>query len=419
MGLHYTSLLGIATMLSIALLISTDRRAINWKGVVFGISAQVLFAILILKTVVGRVFFEWVNGVIGALMHFQQEGGRFVFNTLAIPPEQNGSIGFFFAFQVLTTIIFFSSLMSVCYYFGIMQRCVGLFAKGLRKLMGVSGAESLTASANIFIGQTEAPLLVRPYVKDMTQSELLCIMAAGMATVAGSILGAYVGMLRDFFPDIGGHLLACTVMSAPGAIVIAKIMIPETQVPVTLGRVPLESADQPKNVLEAIVNGAEVGLKLALNVGTMLIAFMALLAMANALLGWSTNLLGLGTVTFQNIFGVLFAPLAWVMGVPWNECLLVGQLIGEKTAINELVAYMHLSDILRQNEQALSERSILICSYALCGFANILSIGIQIGGIGALAPERKSDIAKLGIRALIAGSLATFMTTSIASFLTS
>lgn len=411
------SLLGIFVLIAITVVFSNNKRLIRWRYVFSGIGMQIAFALIVLKTTGGRLFFNSINQGVMALMDYQQEGATFVFSALAIPPDQPGTMGFFFAFQVLTSIIFLSSLMGILYYLGVMQWVVLLFAKAMKRVTGTSGAESLSASANIFIGQTEAPLLIRPYVKDMTQSELLCVMTGGMATVAGAVMVAYVGLLKSSFPDIGAHVLTASVMSAPAALVISKIMIPETEKSATSDGLTLEYKDSSSNVLEAATAGAEVGLRLALNVGTMLIAFISLIALANALLGWGGTLVGLEGVTLQGILGYIFAPIAFIMGAPWNECLLLGQLIGEKTVLNELVAYAHMAEMLKEGGEILSERSVLIASYALCGFANILSIGIQIAGIGAIAPERKSDLAQLGIRALIGGSMATFLTASIAGML--
>ncbi len=411
------SFAGILILIGITALFSNNKRLIVWRYVFSGILMQIGFALLVLKTTAGRLFFDSINQGVMALMKYQQEGAEFVFSTLSIPPDQAGSMGFFFAFQVLTSIIFLSSLMSILYYLGVMQWVVLIFAKVMKRVTGTSGAESLSASANIFIGQTEAPLLIRPYVKDMTESELLCVMTGGMATVAGAVMVAYVGLLKAYFPDIGAHVLTASVMSAPAALVISKIMIPETEVPKTANGLTLEYKDTSSNVLEAATSGAEVGLKLALNVATMLIAFIALIALSNALLGMAGGLVGYPDITFQGILGYVFAPIAFIMGVPWSECMIVGQLLGEKTVLNEMVAYVHMADLIKDGYGILSERSVLISSYALCGFANILSIGIQIAGIGAIAPERKGDLAKLGVRALIGGSMATFLTAAIAGML--
>lgn len=411
------SLFGTVLLVGIAVLLSKNRRAIAWRTVGMGMALQFLFAVLVLKTPPGRWFFSWMNDAIIRLLSFQEEGARFLFNALAIPPWKEGTLGFFFAFQVLTTIIFFSALMSILYYLGVMQAVVLLFARVMARAMGTSGAESLSASANIFVGQTEAPLLVKPYVEAMTDSELLTVMVGGMATVAGGVMAAYVGMLQPYFPDIAGHLLAASVMSAPAAVLMAKILLPETGKPKTMGSVRIEYKDPAKNVIEAAANGATVGLDLALNVGTMLIAFMSLLAMFNWLLQTGLGAVGLPALGLEQILGWLFSPLAWVMGVPWSDCRVIGQLMGEKTVLNEFVAYLHMAEYLKANPGGLQPRSIVIAAYALCGFSNFLSIGIQIGGIGVIAPSRRQDLARLGVPALIGGTLACFTTATLAGIL--
>lgn len=411
------SILGLVVMVFIAFLLSRNRKAIPWKTVFWGIILQFALAIVVLKTAFGRTFFEGMNHIIMKLLSFQREGGMMVFNALALPPDMAGSLGFFFAFQVLTTIIFFSALISVLYHLGIMQRVVFLFATIMKRFMGTSGAETLSASANIFVGQTEAPLLIRPYLKEMTTSELLCVMIGGMATVAGGVMGAYVGLLRDYFPDIAGHLLASSLMSAPAALAISKILIPETETPLTSGKINLSTSNHSANILEAAASGASTGMQLAMNVGTMLIAFMGLLALLNALVGWGGSWLGYTELSIQKILGFLCSPLAWIMGVPWDESFVVGQLIGEKTVINEFVAFFHFSEVLKEQGAHFSERSLVITAYALTGFSNFMSIGIQIGGIGGMVPERRSDMARLGVLALAGGSLACFMTATIAGIL--
>jgi CNT family concentrative nucleoside transporter len=412
-----TSVLGLFVMLAIPYMMSRCRQAIQWRTVFWGTALQFIFALIVLRTAFGKSFFLWVNDLIMKLLSFQREGGMMVFNALSIPPGETGSLGFFFAFQVLTTIIFFSALISVLYHLGVMQLVVLGFARVMKKFLRTSGAETVSASANIFIGQTEAPLLVKPFIKSMTESELLCVMVAGMATVAGSVMGAYVGVLKDRFPDIAGHLLAASLMSAPAAIVISKILIPEQGSPETAGTLKMVPDEHTTNVLEAAAAGASTGTSLAINVATMLIAFMGLLALANAIVGQIGFWLGYENVTLQLLLGYLLAPLAWVMGTPWEDSVLVGQLIGEKTVLNELVAFFHFGEILRDGTVQLSERSIVIATYALTGFSNFMSIGIQIGGIGALAPERRGDLARLGVLALVGGSLACFMTACIAGIL--
>lgn len=411
------SFFGTAILLGMGWVFCKHKRSINWRTILWGCALQFIFALLVLKTPPGRWFFSFMNDVITQILSFQEEGAKFVFNALAISPGKEGSMGFFFAFQVLTTIIFFSSLMSVLYYLGVMQFVVLAFAKVMKKFMCTSGAETLSASANIFVGQTEAPLLVRPYVEEMTESELLCVMVGGMATVAGGVMAAYVGMLKAHFPDIAGHLLAASVMSAPAALAMAKILIPETKQPKTAGTVKIEYRDPSINMVEAAANGASVGLQLALNVGTMLIAFMGLLALANAMVHWGFGLVGIPGMSLERILGYVFAPLAWVMGTPWQDCRVIGQLMGEKTVLNEFVAYLHLAQYAAAHPGELSYRAYVIATYALCGFSNFLSIGIQIGGIGALAPSRRQDLARLGFYALYGGSLASFTTATIAGIL--
>lgn len=418
MSERWISLLGLLVMIAIGWALSTQRRRINWRTVAWGTALQLIFALLILKTAPGRWVFARMNSAINTLLGFQYEGAKFVFNALGTPPGESGSLGFFFAFQVLTTIVFFSSLISILYYLGLMQKLVLFFARIMARTCRTSGAESLSASANIFVGQTEAPLLIKPYVGAMTDSELLCVMTAGMATVAGGVMAAYVGLLRDFFPDIAGHLLAASVMSAPAALVMAKLLLPETDTPKTMGIVDLPYKDPSVNVIEAAANGATTGLQLAFNVGAMLIAFMSILAMLNWGIQHIAGWFGRPDIGFDTLLGWAFAPVAWIMGAAPKDCLEVGRLMGEKTFFNEFVAYTHLAQYAQAHVAApLEYRSYVIATYALCGFSNFLSIGIQIGGIGALAPERRSDLARLGIRALIAGTLACFMTACIAGML--
>jgi CNT family concentrative nucleoside transporter len=412
------SVLGAIVLLTIAWAFSKHRSRVSWRTVFWGVALQFVFAFLILRTAPGRVFFDGMNRAITTLLGFQRAGAEFVFNALAIPPGHEGSMGFFFGFQVLTTIVFFSSLISILYYLGVMQKIVLFFAWIMAKSCRTSGAESLAASANIFVGQTEAPLLIKPYVDEMTESELLCVMTGGMATVAGGVMAAYVLMLGPHFPDIAGHLLAASVMSAPAALVMAKLLLPETRHAKTMGVVELPYKDPSVNVIEAAANGATTGLQLAFNVGAMLIAFMSLLAMLNWMVMKGCGLFGHPEIGFETILGWCFAPLAWVMGVPWVDCVEIGKLMGEKTVLNEFVAYSHLGEYAKTHaERPLQYRSYVIATYALCGFSNFLSIGIQIGGIGGLAPGRRQDLARLGLRALVGGSLACFLTATIAGML--
>jgi len=404
---------GVFVLLGIAWLASKNRRAINYKTIGAGLLLQFTFAVIVLKLPIGRYFFATMNDVIVKLLSFSDKGAEFVFGTLV----SNPSMGFIFAVRVLPTIIFVSSIMAVLYYLGIMQKVVVFFARIMAKLMGTSGAESLSASANIFVGQTEAPLVVRPYVASMTQSELMAIMTGGMATISGGIMAAYVGLLVDSIPSIAGHLLAASIMAAPAGLVMAKILVPETEEPETKGIVKLQLEINDANVIDAAANGSSVGMQLAINVAACLIAFMAILAMANFLLGYGAGFVGIEGLTFEKIFGWVFTPLAWVMGVPSNEVQQVASWMGQKTVLNEFVAYLNMATYLKANPGVMSERSVAMASYALCGFANFLSIAIQIGGIGAMAPERRHDLAKLGLYALLASSLAGFLSATIAGLL--
>lgn len=427
-----TSALGLLVFLAIAWVISTRRAAIRWKTVAWGIGLQFVFGILVLKTDPGRWVFEGLNDIVVALLSYTTEGASFIFGNLVnanvpVGPSDGpmgivsettawANTGAGFAFSVLSTIIFFSSLMAVMYHLGVMQFIVRIFARIMVKTMGTSGAESLNAAGNIFVGQTEAPLLIRPFVNRMTMSELNAVMTAGFATVAGGVLAAYVGMLVGYFPTIAGHLIAASVMSAPAALAIAKIMHPETEESATRGDVSVDLEKQDVNVIDAAARGAADGVRLAVNVGAMLLAFIALLALLNGILGWAGGLIGYPEFSIQLVLGWLGAPLAWLMGTPWQDALQVGILIGEKTALNEFVAYLHLAEMLQSGEP-LSARSVVIASYALAGFANFSSIAIQIGGIGAIAPERRGDLSKLGLRAMIGGTLAAFTTACVVGIL--
>lgn len=429
---RFISVLGMVVLLGIAVVCSRNRKRINWKTVGVGIGLQVILALIVLVSPPGKWFFSKMNDVVIKLLSFSDQGAEFLFgnlvsNYIPVGVLENGSFmqtasaiaksGAFFAFSVLPTIIFFSSLMAVLYYLGVMQLIVLAFAKVMTKFMGISGAESLSCSANIFVGQTEAPLLVRPFVNDMTMSELLAVMTGGMATIAGGVMAAYVGMLHELIPNIAGHLLTASVMSAPAALVMAKIILPETEKPKTSGVVKIHYEKTDENVIDAAANGATLGLKLALNVGACLIAFMALLALVNFLIGLVGGLCGYSQLSLQQIFGWVFAPLAWVMGVPWEDCAIIGNWMGVKTAINEFVAYFDFAVFVQKNPGVLAERSMIIATYALCGFSNFLSIAIQIGGIGGIAPKRRGDLAKLGLWAVLAGTLACFMTGTIAGIL--
>ncbi len=404
---RWIGILGLFSMLSIAYALSDNRKKINWRLVVLGTGAQILFALIILRTSGGRAIFDGMGRVVTSFLDISDYGAIFLFG--------EDFREHFFAFKVLPTIIFFSSFITVLYYLGVMQWVVKGFAWAMMRLMRTSGAESLSASANIFVGQTEAPLLIRPYVGQMTRSELMAVMAGGMATIAGGVLVAYVEILRPFFPDIAGHLLSASVMSAPAALVMAKIMIPETETSMTAGKVAMEVEKPWVNVIDAASEGATQGLKLALNVGAMLLAFIGLVALIDALLTWGGSLAGFDGLTLSVLLGWCLSPLAWLMGVPWDEAARVGSLLGLKTAANEFYAYAEMGKMLET--EPMSEKASVIAAYALCGFANFSSIAIQIGGIGGIAPERKPDLAKIGLRAMVAGLLACFQTATIAGLL--
>jgi len=405
------SLVGILGFVGIAYAFSRDRSKIDWKLVCAGIALQFAFAMIILWSSPGRAFFQAVNQVVDKLLGFTFEGSKFIFGERVLNATD---FGFVFAVQVLPTIVFFSALMGVLYHLGVMQFIVNMLSKAMVKVLGTSGAETLSATANIFVGQTEAPLLIKPYVSKMTQSELMVVMTGGFATVAGGVLAAYVALLKPFFPDIAGHLMAASIMSAPAALVMAKILVPEVEEPATKGAVSIDVESEDANLIEAAANGASVGLTLALNVGAMLLAFIALIAMADGILGWFGSLFQMPNLSLSLIMSYLFAPLALLMGVPTDDCLIVGDLLGKKLIVNEFVAYSELAQLLNEGETPLSGRSVVILTYALCGFANLSSIGIQIGGIGGIAPERKSDLARLGLVAVLGGTLACFQTANIA-----
>jgi len=418
-------LVGLAMLLGLAWLFSNNKRAVDWKLVGIGLVLQLLIAGFVLLTPWGASVFDAVATGFVKLLGFTTEGARFIFGDFSDP----GKFGFVFAFQVLPTIIFFASFMSVLYHVGAMQKVVQAMAWVITKLMRVSGAETLSVCANSFIGQTEAPLVVRPYISKMTESELLTLMVGGMATIAGGVLGAFVLILGGDDPAqqafYAKHLITASVMAAPATIVIAKILVPETQTPLTLGEVRVNVEKTTTNVIDAAAAGAADGLKLALNVGAMLLAFIALIALINAPLAWLGEVTGLEAVLgrrtdLAGMLGLLLAPVAFMIGVPWEDATTVGGLIGTKIVLNEFVAYVQLGEILRGNVAgvALSEHGTLIATYALCGFANFSSIAIQIGGIGGIAPERRHDLARFGLRAVLGGSIATLMTATIAGVLT-
>jgi CNT family concentrative nucleoside transporter len=403
---------GAVVILGIAYACSNNRRAINWKTVAWGISLQVIFALIVLKTAMGQRVFTTLGDAITRLLSFSAIGSDFVFGALGTQAVWSrvmaATLGadaprytMIFAFQVLPTIIFIAALFAILYYFGVMQLIVRVFAVVMHRVMGASGAESLNVAASIFMGQTEAPLTIRPYLPEMTQSELMTVMTSGMAHISGGIMAAYI-----LFGIEAKHLLTAVIMTAPGTIMMAKMLVPETDVPKTMGSVKLEIERTDVNVIDAAGRGTSEGLQLALNVGAMLISFLALIALVNAMLGYAH-------LSLEQIFGWVFAPVAWAMGVPWRDAPFIGNLLGTRMAVNEFVAYSKLGPM----KASLDPKSFTIATFALCGFANFSSIGIQIGGIGALAPNRRHDLARLGLRAMFAGTLANFMTATIAGFL--
>jgi len=403
---------GLAVILALAYCLSSARRSIDYRTVGWGLALQFVFALIVLKTDAGRLVFQTLGGYITKLLNFTYVGSAFVFGPLGDPkvwpramtnvfgPEgvQYGTI---FAFQVLPTIIFIAALFAMLYYFGVMQVVVRVFAVVMRRFMRASGAESLNVAASIFMGQTEAPLTIRPFLPRMTESELMTVMTAGMAHISGGVMAAYI-----LFGVEAQHLLTAVIMTAPGTLLMAKLFVPETRQPETMGTVRLNVERTDVNVIDAVGRGTGEGLHLALNVGAMLISFLALIALVNAILG-------LAGLSMQQIFGWVFSPIAWSLGVPWRDASTIGNLLGTRMVLNEFVAYAQLGTL----KASLDPKSFTIATYALCGFANFSSIGIQIGGIGALAPERRHDLARLGLRAMLAGTFANFLTATIAGML--
>ena len=414
------SLLGLFSMVVIAWLLSAQRDRVSWRIVGWGVGLQLMFGVLVMKTRAGLWVFSVLNDLVLALLGFTAQGTEFIFGAFA-------SEKFTIAINVLPTLIFFSALMTMLYHLGLMQRLVSGFAWIMRRTMKTSGSETLATAANAFVGQTEAPLMVAPFIKGMTRSELAAVMTGGFATVAGGVLAAYVGLLDRVVPNIAGHLIAASVMSAPAALVIAKVMWPETEESETADGARVEVERPDVNLVDAAARGATEGMKLALNVGAMLIAFIALIALGNALLGLPFELynewMGLEGAaaiepwTLQKLLGWIFWPFAFLIGVPAAECGVIGTLLGEKLVLTEFIAYLHLYESLADGITQLSPRTVVIASYALCGFANFGSIGIQLGGIGGIAPERRHDLARLGVQAMFGGMLASLMTASVAGLL--
>jgi CNT family concentrative nucleoside transporter len=423
--MRFVSFLGLFVLVGLAFLLSEDRRRFPWRVVVWGIALQLLFGLVVLSPAAQEFFFEGVDKAVKKLLSFSEQGADFAFQT--IEPHQiagpDGKMTFYaghisppmktFAFWILPSILFFSSLMAVSYHIGLMQKVVQGMALLMQRTMRTSGAETLSTAANVFLGQTEAPLLVKPFVARMTRSELFCVMLGGFANTAGGVLAAYVAFLRDI-PGIAGHLVTSSILSAPATLVIAKVMLPERENPQTGSSLAMHDERPDRNVMAAAARGASEGMALAINVAAMLIAFVALTAMID----WSLSFVSVAgaPLSLPRVLGWAFTPLAFTMGVPWDEAGIVGRLLGEKLVLTEFIAYIHLGDLMK-SDTPLSPRSAIIASYALCGFANFASVGIQLGGIGGMAPDRRNDLAELALKAMIGGSFATFMTACIAGLM--
>jgi CNT family concentrative nucleoside transporter len=408
---RFVGLLGLTTMLGLAYLFSTDRKAIRLNTVLWGFGLQFAFAVFVLRFSAGRRIFEVAGYYVNLLLSYAFVGSQFVFGELGMKDSPQH---FIFAFQVLPTIIFIAAFFALLYHIGVMQILIRGAAWLMTRIMGASGAESLNVAASIFMGQTEAPLTIRPFLNRLTKSELMCVMTSGMAHVSGGIMAAYIA-----FGIKPQHLLEAVIMTAPGTLLMAKMLVPETEIPLTAGRVEMPQMEKETNFLGAISRGTVDGLHLALNVGAMLISFLAMLALVNAIMGgthnWlATHHMGRFPSSLQQVFGWVFAPIAWVIGIPWKDCVLIGNLLGTRMVVNEVVAFQQLGIM----QGKLDPRSFTIATFALCGFANFSSIGIQIGGIGALAPEQRSNLASLGIRAMLAGTMANLMSASFVGILT-
>ncbi len=437
--------LGLITTLAMAFALSSSRRSVRVKTVLGGLALQFVFALIVLRTQAGENAFGWLSNRVTAVLGYGSVGANILFGALTQngsvdvsakllngePVEASVALGASFAFGVLPTIIFFSALSAILYHLGLLQLVVRALAWAMRRTMGLTGVESLSAAANVFLGQTESPLLIRPYLRTMSESEIMALMTGGFATIAGGVLAAFIGMLSPNFPDIARHLIAASVMSAPAALVFAKIMVPSSagiergaKWRRDMNQVATDTApDHPEvadattsNIMDAAARGTSEGLSLALNVGAMLIAFTGLIALLNALIGGAGELFGFDGLTLNWILGKCFSPLAWLLGVPWRDAELVGGLMGTKTVLNEFLSYLDLARLMNEG-QLRNPKSILIATYALCGFSNFASIGIQLGGLTLLAPERRATFARLALRAMIAGSLACFETAAIAGLL--
>jgi concentrative nucleoside transporter, CNT family len=405
---RYTGILGLLTMLGLAYAFSTNRRAIRFKTVAWGLGLQFVFAVFVLRIEVGRRMFQVAGDAATRVLNYAFAGSEFVFGELG---KQTSNVGFIFAFQVLPVVIFICALFAILYYFGIMQIVIRVASWLMIRIMGASGAESLNVAASIFMGQTEAPVTIRPFLPDLTRSELMTVMTSGMAHVSGSIMAAYFA-----FGAEPRHILSAVIMTAPGTILISKMLVPETEQPKTAGKVVMAEADEEQkheNLLGAIARGTSDGLHMALNIGAMLIAFLALIALCDGIMGGIHHHIGWFPVSLEGVLGWLLSPVAWIIGIPWHDCKIIGNLLGTRMVLNELVAF----SMLGPQKAVLAPRSFTIATFALCGFANFSSIGIQIGGIGALAPNKRGELARLGFRAMLAGTMANMMSASIAGML--
>jgi concentrative nucleoside transporter, CNT family len=402
---RFIGLFGIILIIGVGVLLSSNRRAIRWQVVAWGLGLQLFFAVFVLQVPAGQQLFRALGAAVTALLHFSYAGSEFVFGEIG---KSNSSIGVVFAFQVLPAIIFVSALFAILYHLGIMGAIVRAFAAVMSRLMGASGAESLNVAASIFMGQTEAPLTIRPFLPRLTRSELMTVMTSGMAHISGAIMAAYIA-----FGVEARHLLTAVIMTAPGTIMMAKLLEPETEVPETYGRVKLDIPKTDVNVVAAAARGTGEGLQLMLNVIAMLIAFIALVALVNGIFGWIHGFAGWFPANLQTVLGWIGQPVAWVLGVPWKDTAVIGSLLGTRAVLNEFIAFAQLGPL----KDSLDPRSFTIASFALAGFANVSSVGIQIGGIGALVPERKPDLARLGFRAMLAGTMANFLSAAIAGLL--
>lgn len=423
---------GALVLLGIAWGLSTNRKHVSWRLVGWGMALQLAFAVLVLQTPVGVAFFEWMNAIVRAVLGYAEEGARFVFGNLVsddvpvgtvdengIFTETSGTVartGAFFAFRIFPNIIFVSCLMTVLYHLRIMQTVVRWVAIVMQRTMKTSGAETLCAASNIFVGLMESPLVVKPFVARMTESELMALMTVGMATISGGVLAAYAGMMLPYQPEAAGHLIAASIMSAPAAFVIAKLLVPETGQPETSGTLEFAVEKSDVNVIDAAARGAAEGMRLALVVAAMLIAFIALIVMLNGVLGGLGSLVGLEALTIERILGWLLAPVAWLLGIPWHDAGIVGQMIGVDFVLNEFVAFVQLEALLASGV-AIEGRSLVIAIYALATFANFGSVAMTIAGVGEIAPNRRHDLARLGLRAMLAGLLAALLTAAFAGML--